>query len=290
VPRTTGSLRNGLAVLGEPDFRRYVIGQASSAIGTGMVPIAISFAVLGRGGSASEVGDVFASGTLPIVAFLLIGGVVVDRFGRRRVMVGSDLLRALAQGALGLSLLVGHPPLVAFVVAEALVGTGTAFFTPAIVGLIPQITSASRRQQANTLNAMATFSGNLVGPAISGILVATAGAGWAVVADAASYLISASCLIRLSPVVIERSGETRHFLHELAEGWRDFRSRTWLWVVVGQFSLFHLIVFAPFLVLGAMVARDSLGGAGAWGAILAARVPGARSSRRKVPARSSPAW
>jgi MFS family permease len=265
-----------LGVLAQRDFRLYFIGRATSFIGTGMLPVALTFAVLGRGGSTSQVGWVLSADVFPLAIFLLVAGVIADRFNRRAVMLGSDLLRCLAQAGLAAWLLVGRPPIWGFLVLEFTVGIGTAFFTPAMTGLIPQVTTPDRLHQANALNGAAQWGGTLFGPAIAGVLVATAGSGWAVAADAISYAISALCLFGLrvgwSGAEDENPGS---LAHQLRAGWQAFRSRTWLWSVVTQFGTLGLIAFPPFFVLGAVVAKQSLGGAVSWGIVLACQGAGA---------------
>lgn len=238
-----------------------------------MLPVALSFAVLARAGSARDVGFVLGAETLPLVLFLLIGGVVADRANRRVVMVTADVARAAAQAALAVWLLAGHPPLWGFLVLEALVGTGMAFFTPAMTGFIPEVTASEYLQQANALNGVAQWGGALVGPGLAGVLVATAGPGWAVAADAASYVVSSTCLALVRAGAPRRAPEGS-FASQLRGGWQAFRQRTWLWAIVTQFSFFGLLVWPPFFVLGAVVAKESLGGAAAWGAILAAQGAG----------------
>jgi len=259
--------------LRQRDFRLFFAGQATSQIGTGMLPVALSFAVLNRHGSAGDVGFVLGAETLPLVLFLLVAGVVADRADRRVVMVLADVTRAGAQGGLAAWLLVGHPPLWGFLVLEAVVGTGLAFFTPAMTGLIPEVTPPQFLHQANALNGVAQWGGALVGPGLAGLLVAAAGPGWAVAVDAATYFVSGACLARLHLRPARRT-PTGDFLAQLTGGWRAFRERTWLWAIVTQFSFFGLLVFPPFFVLGAVVAKQSLGGAVAWGGILAAQGAG----------------
>jgi hypothetical protein len=79
------------------------------------------------------------------------------------------------------------------------------------------------------------------------------------------------------------------FLSDLREGWDEFRARTWLWVMVCEAMVFHLVIIAPFMVLGPEIARQALGGAAAWGAILAAlgvgQVVGGAVGLRLQPAR-----
>ncbi len=264
-----------MGALHERNFRLYFLGQLTSSIGSGMTPVALSFAVLAlRHGSASDVGAVLAAQTVPLVVFLLIGGVAADRLGRRRVMLAADVLRASAEAVLAAWILLGHPPLWGFLVLSALVGSGMAFFVPALTGLIPQIVSPERLTQANALNGLTYSLGGIVGPAVAGVIVATASPGWAILADALSYVLSVASLaaLRLGPLT---SREPETFYAHLRRGWSEFWSRTWLWVIVVAASVFNLVTMAPYLVLGAVISKQSLGGAPAWGTVLAAQGAGA---------------
>ena len=131
-------------------------------------------------------------------------------------------------------------------------------------------------QQADSLNGLAQWGGMLAGPAAAGLLVATAGAGWAVAADAITYVVGALSLAALR-VEDTSGGAGSHesMITQLAAGWHAFRSRRWLWLIVSQFTVFGLLTYAPFWVQGAVVARHSFGGAEAWGAILGAQGAGA---------------
>jgi MFS family permease len=264
-----------LGVLSHRDFRLYFIGRATSFIGSGMIPVALSFAILGRGGSTSDVGVVLAADVAPLAIFLLLAGVLADRTNRRAVMLSADMLRCGAQAGLAFWLLTGHPPLWGFVVLEFTVGIGTAFFTPAMTGLIPQVTSPDTLHQANALNGAAQWGGTLFGPAIAGVLVATVGSGWAVAADALTYAVSASCLALLKVGWVGAGDAGESLARQLLTGWVAFRSRTWLWTVVAQFCTLGLLVFPPFFVLGAVVAKQSLGGSVGWGIVLACQGAGA---------------
>jgi MFS family permease len=264
-----------MGALHERNFRLYFLGQLTSAVGSGMTPVALSFAVLAlRRGSASDVGAVLAAETVPLVIFLLVGGVAADRLGRRRVMLAADVLRASAEAALGAWILFGSPPLWGFLVLSALVGSGMAFFMPALTGLIPQIVPPERLTQANALNGLTFSIGGILGPALAGVIVATASPGWAILADGLSYVLSVATLasLRLSPAI---GAEPESFYAHLRRGWGEFWSRTWLWAIVVSASVFNLATMAPYLVIGAVIAKASLGGATAWGTILGAQGAGA---------------
>jgi MFS family permease len=262
-----------LGVLAERDFRLFFIGYSTSLAGSAMVPVALAFAVLQAGRGPADVGYVLAAQTLPLVVLLLVGGVVADRLSRRTVMIASDLARCASEALLAVLLLTGSPPLWLLMVLAGVLGAGQAFFAPALTGLIPLVTSPERLQQANALKGVATSAGQIAGPAVAGLIVAAGGAGWAIAVDAATYAVSALCLARLHlPAHVPPPAE--RVISQLRTGWREFRSRTWLWLVVGQFSLFHLLVYAPFVVLGAVIEAGLPGGAAAWGIILTAQGAG----------------
>jgi MFS family permease len=234
-----------------------------------MVPVALTFAVLDQGDGTAAVGYVLGAETVPLVALLLLGGVVADRFPRRASMLGADLVRFASEGLLAILLLTGSPPLWIVMVLAAVLGAGQAFFNPAMTGLMPEMVNAGRLQQANALRGVASSTGQVLGPGLAGIIVAAGGAGWAIAIDSVTYAVSAACLLRLN-IPPRPPARPSSMLAQLAGGWHEFRSRTWLWAIVAQFATFNAVCFAPFMVLGAVTARDRLGGAGSWGAILAA--------------------
>ena len=113
------------------DFRWFFSGQSVSLFGSAMVPVALAFAVLDASGSTSDLGVVLASRMIPLLAFLLIGGAVADRFSRRTVLVAANLGSGLTQGAVAAVLLTGHYNLGAVTALEFLNGVLAAFSTPA---------------------------------------------------------------------------------------------------------------------------------------------------------------
>ncbi|MCO6004745.1 MFS transporter [Actinoallomurus purpureus] len=261
------SAAGALAVLRERDFRRFFIGQSASLLGDGMVGVALAFAVLDLTGSPADLGYVLAARSIPMVAGLLIGGVVADRLPRRRIMVTADLARFLGQGTMAALLIGGHATIWELVVLQAVHGTASALFIPASTGLVPAIVTGGRLQQANALRGLVLSVGKIAGPVLAGLLVAVAGPGWAIVADAATFGLSAITLILLRPPT-HRPPPAQSFVRDLREGWTEFSSRTWLLTLVTAASLTNLL-FAAFYVLGPATAAHSLGGPAAWATIQA---------------------
>jgi MFS family permease len=256
-----------LGALRERNFRLFFIGQATSQLGTGMVGVALSFAVLDLTGSVSDLGLVLAAQTVPLVFFLLVAGTVADRLPRRAVMLVSDSARFVTQGTLAALLITGHAELWQLLALQFLGGTATAFFLPSVTGLTTQVVSAERLQEANALRSLASSGGSIAGPAIAGVLVATVGPGWALAVDAGSFAVSAIFLGRLRLPPHDLISQTT-MLRDLLEGWQEFRSRTWLVLANVHAAIANVAMLAPFYVIGPAVAKRSLGGAGSWALIV----------------------
>jgi len=255
-----------LGVLRQREFRLVFLAQGVSVLGDRMVAVALAFAVLELGGSASAVGLVLASRSLPLVLSLLAGGVVADRVSRRAVMVTADLVRLGSQGAIATLLIGGWAQVWMLAVLSGVSGAASGFFNPASTGLLPALVAPGDLQQANGLRATVMAGGEIAGPAVAGGLVATAGAGWAIGIDALTFAASAAFLANLRlPRALPRAGGS--FLHELREGWTAFRSRRWVWLPVVIFAFGNLL-WGAWSALGPVVAAEDLGGAAAWGTVL----------------------
>lgn len=232
-----------------------------------MASIAIIFAVLNSGGSASDLGYVMAAGIVPQILLLLGGGVFADRIGRRPIMLGADIVRFGAQGALAAALFAGRPSIWVFIVASFLRGAGDSFFGPALTGLTVEMVSTDELANANALLGVANSGTSVAGPALAGLLVALVGAPTVIAIDAGSYAVSAFALSRLQ--LGRRKPTSNSLIRDLIDGFDEFRSRSWVWITSVQFSLFNLITWGPFLVLGPVLAKQYLSGARAWGIVMA---------------------
>jgi MFS family permease len=256
--------------LRERQFRLLWLGQATSTLGDGLVPVAVAFAViktLDRGPTA--LGIVLAAESLPLVAFVLAGGVWADRLPRQLVMLASDVIRGLVQATLAVLLLSGAAELWHLVVLLAIYGSAQAFFQPAATGLVPATVSAPRLQQANALLGLSRSLAFVVGPAVSGVIAATTNPGIVFVVDAATFAVSATSLALLRLPRGRRERERQSFVADLKGGFQELIAHTWLWVIVAWAALFLGIVVAPYMTLGPVIAKESLGGPAAWGMIAA---------------------
>ncbi|MEX1156974.1 MAG: MFS transporter [Chloroflexota bacterium] len=257
-----------LGALGEPQFRLLLIGQAASAFGDALIPVAIAFAVLSIGGSAIELGYVFAAFTASHLVLVLAGGVWADRLPRQLVMVGCDVVRTVAEVVLAVLLLTGTAEVWHLVLVVTVVGGAGAFFVPASSGLVPQVISPGRLQEANALMGLSRNATGIFGPPIAGLLVVGFGTGIVFLVDAATFAVSAVSLLMLRvPARGAPPAEHPRFLADLAEGWREVTSRPWLLAAISTFAVTNM-ASAPIFILGPVVADTQLGGAAAWGFIL----------------------
>jgi predicted MFS family arabinose efflux permease len=268
-----GGLVRRFPVLAIRDFRLLFAERLLAPASVGFSMVGVSFAVLRVTGSATDLSYVLAAQIAPSLVFALIGGVAADRFRPQRVIVAANVLMAAGEGTFGVLVLTGRPPLWAMIGLEALTGSGMAVFYPASQALLPRVVPLGMLQEASAISRMAMNTGQMSGAAAGGLLVAAAGPGWALVLCGAGMAATVPMLlsIRARAVGADMAGVASSGLfRELREGWSEFRSHTWLWVIVAQFCVVLMAWYGAFSVLGPVVAREHLGGPAAWGAITAA--------------------
>ena len=175
-------------VLRHRDYRFLWLAQSSSVIGDNIVLVALALFIVARTGSATDLGLVLAAQSLPLVVFLLFGGVWADRLPRHRVMIATDLVRFALHALLAGLIFSGGVRIWEVVVIEMLFGTAEAFFRPAANGLLPQTVPEEDIQQATAITTMSNNIAEFAGPALATVLVLGAGAGWAFALDAATFV------------------------------------------------------------------------------------------------------
>lgn len=254
-------------------FLLIVCARVISVLGNGFARVALAFGVLALpGAGAGRLSLVLACQALPQLVFILVGGVIADRMSRSRLMVLADVVGAGAYAGLAGMVLTGRAPLAAMCLLAVAAGTATALFAPAMDGLVPLVVPADRLQQANGLLRVGTNSSLLLGLALSGVTVALVGAGWALALNAASFVVSAALTARLRAAARPRRRASGWA--DLREGWQEFASRQWLWVVVAQYAVVVAALNANVGVLGPLTAEQHLGGVRAWSVIVGAQAVG----------------
>lgn len=254
------------SILGLRDFRLLWIGQTVSAIGDQIFPIAVALKIINSGGRPEDLGLVLMGRSLGMVLFLAVGGVYADRLPRTRIMVGSDLLRFVAVGALALT--PGDVPLWVLVALTFGVGGGEAFFRPAYGAVVPSVVPKDRLTSANALTSVSLKTSMLLGPALGAAIVGIGGAQWALGIDAATFLVSMLTLLRIAEPPLAARGARKGGVREALEGLQAVRERPWVAAILVMATLHLMLAVAPMVVLQPFIAVERLGGKNAYAAIV----------------------
>jgi DHA3 family tetracycline resistance protein-like MFS transporter len=276
------------------DFRLLWFGMSVSLFGDGVFFVALVWQAYELTDSPGKVALIGLAWTGPMVALLLVGGVISDRFDRRLVMIASDVIRACAVAVLGLLAVTGSIELWHLVVLVAAYGAGDALFPGAFNALVPQLVPAEQLVQANSVDQLVRpLMLLMIGPAVGGVVVAAAGAGAAFLLDAGTFAAStlALALMRSRPAR-QTAAAAAGMLAEIREGFRFVRSEMWIWGTLVCASLFLLVYLGPWDVLVPYVVKNELGAtardlgfvyaASGVGAVLAAAV----MAQRRLPRRA----
>jgi MFS family permease len=260
------TLRGRLGALEEREFRLLWLSRVVSDFGDRFALIGLAFAVLDIKASAATLGYVFAARTVSNLVFLQAAGVWADRVPRQLLMLASDVGRGSAQAVLAFLLLTGRAEVWHLIVLAAVYGVSEAFFGPASQGLVPQTVKPHHLHQANALMSLSRNVTGILGPAAAGVVIAISSTGWAIAVDAATFAVSA-VFLAVMRLAFTRPVRQR-FLTELVDGWNEFTRKTWIWVSVLYFGLFHLTALACFFVLAPVIAKRELGGSSAYATIM----------------------
>ena len=263
------SWRQAFEPLRNRNFAWYYASRFADTLGSMMAGVALAFAVLGVTDSATALGQVLAAHTIPLVLFLLFGGVIADRLPRALLMQASNLVAALTQGILAYLVISGQAEIWMFIVLAAVNGTADAVGFPAMAGMVPQLVKRDQLQNANALLSLSRGGLTIIGPTLSALLVVTVGAGWGLAANAFMWLVSTALLTPVNIPARPPKEETTSTLQDLREGWTVFIGTTWLWVVVLAFAFLNAIHTGAWFTLGPAVAKGTIGEQG-WGFVLSA--------------------
>lgn len=256
-----------------PGFTRLISARLISNFGNGFMPIALSFGILALPeGSASDVSLVLGVQLAPTIAFMIFGGVAGDRFKRNRIVGGSDVIGSLFVFLSAASFIFGFTSIALLCFTGFIFGVLNAFWWPAFSGMLPEILPKEQLQKGNATVGVLNAFGYVAGSLVAGILVASFGAGWAILIDGISFLIAGILIwgINLPPISSGDSEKPPAMWRELREGWSEFISRKWVVVVVIAFSFVNLAYEATLGVLGPIATKEHNGGPKEWSWVIAA--------------------
>jgi len=253
-------------------FRWLLAGTTVNGLGNMIAPVAIAFAVLDLGGSATQLGLVVGAYALADVVAVLWGGVLGDRLPRTVMMRGANTAAAVVQGLVALSLLGGWGSLWLLAVGGAANGALGSLAGPSTQAVTPQTVPDAMLRKAIALRRLSQNSAMILGSGIAGLLVAWIGTGGALAVDAATFLVAAGCFTRIRVPALPAVARTRA-VAEAAEGFREVMRHSWLWSLIAMALIYHLFYGGSQGVLGPIVVGDHIGRA-AWGYALSAMMTG----------------
>lgn len=249
---------------GHKGFTSLAISRFISNVGNGVSPIALAYGVLSLpGADGKDLSIVMAARFVPLLGFMLFGGVIADRFQRNRLVGGSDMLGSFLAAVSAISLIAGFSSVWLLATMGALFGILNAIWWPAMSGVLPEILPKEKLQEGNAVIGLMTNFGYIFGTLAGGILVATVGAGWGLLADAISFFI-AGAIVWMLPIIGKVKDESPGILHDLVVGWKEFISRSWVIAMVFAFALINMAFESMLSVLGPLNFSDPKIGPREW--------------------------
>jgi DHA3 family tetracycline resistance protein-like MFS transporter len=273
--------------------RLLIAGQTVSNFGDGVAQVALILLVLDTTHSVAKLAWFAAARMIPLVAFLLVGGAIVDRFSRRILLLVSDVVRAVSTAAVVALIVAGDLRFWELLVFAVVFGAFDAVFFPAMSALTPEIVPEDLLPAMNAVRPLAdNLAGSTVGPAVGGVL-SVVSASLAIGVDCATFVVSAAALLMMRPTPKpERSGSSS-IMEDIREGIQYARRTLWFWTSSFSAGVLNAFLFTPMLVLIPFFLRHDLhlgkadvgfalaasGVTGAFAALVTANLP---TPRRRV--------
>lgn len=251
-------------------FVHLLLARFISNVGNGLSPIALAYGVLSLdGANGSDLSIVMSARIFPMVALMLFGGVIGDRFKRNRIVGGADIIGSISVAISAASFIFGFASVSLLVFMGFIFGILNALWWPAMSGVLPAIVPKEKLKDGNALVGLLSNFGYVVGALMGGALVTLFGSGWALLVDALSFLIAGVLVWNLNVPPMEKRVRTTVFT-ELKEGWFEFKSRPWVVATVIAFTGINACFEALLQVLGPLALNESANGARNWSFNLAA--------------------
>jgi MFS family permease len=253
-----------------PGFTALAASRFISNVGNGISPVALAFGVLALpGATGKDLSIVMAARMFPMVALMLFGGVIGDRFKRNRIVGGADILGSGFAALSAISLIINNSSVLFLALMGALFGILNALWWPAMSGVLPEILPKEKLQHGNAVIAMTTNIGYVFGALLGGTMVTLFGSGWALLVDAISFFIAGILVWNLDLPKIIRENKNSMF-HDLKAGWREFTSHSWVVTIVISFALINLAFESMLQILGPLKFSELENGTKFWSFKLAA--------------------
>jgi MFS family permease len=249
---------------GYKGFTSLAISRFISNVGNGVSPIALAYGVLSLpNATGRDLSIVMAARFVPLLAFMLFGGVIADRFQRNRLVGGSDMLGSFLAAVSAVSLIAGFSSTWLLALMGGLFGILNAIWWPAMSGVLPEILPKEKLQEGNAVIGLLTNFGYIIGTLGGGILVSSVGAGWGLLVDAISFFIAGVIVWNL-PILGKLKEKSPGIIHDLVVGWKEFISRSWVVAMVLTFALINMAFESMLSVLGPLNFSDPTTGPKQW--------------------------
>lgn len=245
-------------------FSSLAVSRFISNVGNGVSPIALAYGVLSLpNATGKDLSIVMAARFVPLLAFMLFGGVIADRFQRNRLVGGSDMIGSFLAAISAISLIAGFSSTWLLALMGGLFGILNAIWWPAMSGVLPEILPKEKLQEGNAVIGLLTNFGYIIGTLGGGILVSSVGAGWGLLVDAVSFFI-AGVIVWFLPIAGRIKEKSPGIIHDLVVGWREFISRSWVIAMVISFALINMAFESMLSVLGPLNFSDPVTGPRQW--------------------------
>lgn len=247
-----------------PGFYSLAASRFISNVGNGISPIALAYGVLSLpGATGKDLSIVMAARFVPLLAFMLFGGVIADRFQRNRLVGSSDIIGSFVAAVSAISLIAGFSSTWLLALMGGIFGILNAIWWPAMSGVLPEIVPKEKLQEGNAVVGLLTNIGYIVGTLSGGVIVASIGAGWGLLADAITFFI-AGVIVWFLPITGKSKEKSPGIIHDLKVGWREFISRSWVIAMVFTFALINMAFDSMLSVLGPLNFDDLKTGPQHW--------------------------
>ncbi|CAB4757642.1 unannotated protein [freshwater metagenome] len=255
-------------------FVNLVGARFISNIGNGLSPIALAYGTLSlTGATGKDLSFVMSARIFPMIALMLFGGVIGDRFRRNRIVGGADMLGSLFVAVSAISFIFGFASVPLLVFMGLLFGVLNALWWPAMSGVLPALLPKEKLKDGNAVVGLLSNLGYVIGALMGGALVTFFGSGWALLIDALSFFTAGVLVWNLNVPAMEKRERTSVF-SELKDGWFEFKSRSWVVTMVIAFVGINACFEALVQVLGPLVFNEGSNGPRNWSFHLAALTAG----------------
>jgi MFS family permease len=245
-------------------FSMLVTARLISNVGNGLSPIALAYGVLSLpGADGSDLSIVMGARYLPLIIFMLFGGVFADRFQRNRIVGGSDIIGSVLVAVSAISLIAGFSSILLLAAMGALFGVLNALWWPAMSGVLPEILPKEKLQEGNAIIGLMSNIGVVFGTLLGGVIVTLTSPGWALLIDGATFFIAGLIVWNLKLDAKSRV-ESPGIISDLRVGWREFISRSWLVTMVIAFAFINMAFDSMITILGPLNFSDPETGPRNW--------------------------